>query len=482
MALEMLKRLSPISNNNSVREVSNKPQDFESGQGCHSPKGFSLSQQYEEEALSSATTGSPTSVDSVGRDQLPHHSSDQSSTTPLFCTPECIYDRSDRNKSKKMLRCCLCMHWYHFKCVQEDPKTTGVWTCFTCRQMPELVNNLYKEMKSIHSESKESNTYISDILMDMKKQMAILISEQKILQDTNTTLIKKLETVTAEKAELQNRLNISENRNKEVHTAKNYNKNINTTKSLLIGNSLLRNVSSIDTKKLVVSSHSGATFESLTTELSKSTETYDKIIVVTGTTDCQNPETTTTEIQNKSHNMLLEAKKHSKSVIISSVLPRTDPEKTGCQIKINCVNESLEKLCLENPNCQFVNNDGVFKLCDSSPNDSLFVKDGYHVNTKGAKQLLDNLQLSHLTMVKQPPRKYNQMYSYGSTTDPNQIRDSRSLSYQAGYQTGYRCSWCRQLDHQSDQCPSRRNRCCFRCQAPDHVISNCPWRNCPWSG
>ena len=146
------------------------------------------------------------------------------------------------------------------------------------------------------------------------------------------------------------------------------------SKTLLIGTSLLRNIESKDSSKIDVSCLSGAPFESLNAELKNIQSEYKKIVIVTGTTDCRDANTTTAKINDTAHSLLTEAIKHTQSVIISSVLPRIDSDNPGCQLKIDTVNENIHKLCSDN-SCTFVDNDGVFKLSDSSPNDSMFVSD-----------------------------------------------------------------------------------------------------------
>ena len=76
-------------------------------------------------------------------------------------------------------------------------------------------------------------------------------------------------------------------------------------------------------------------------------------MIVTGTTDCRDANTTTAKINDTAHSLLTETKKHTQSVIISSVLPRIDSDNPGCQLKINTVNENIRKLYSDN-SCTFV--------------------------------------------------------------------------------------------------------------------------------
>ena len=203
----------------------------------------------------------------------------------------------------------------------------------------------------------------SDTLADLKTQMSLLMKEQTMLQNTNADLLAKLDKVTQENIELRSKCTkISEDSGIKYSDA--------ASKTLLIGNSLLRNIESKDSSKIDVSCFSGATFESLNAELKNIQSEYKKIVIVTGTTDCRDANTTTAKINDTAHSLLTEAKKHTQSVIISSVLPRIDSDNPGCQLKIDTVNENIRKLCSDNL-CTFVDNDGVFKLSDSSPNDSM---------------------------------------------------------------------------------------------------------------
>ena len=113
----------------------------------------------------------------------------------------------------------------------------------------------------------------------MKSQLANMYKEQKSLRKTNEDLLNRLEILTREKTELEGKLREVQ---KKIPTVAAPNK------SLLIGNSLLRNVKSKDENKLKITCSSGATFDSITSDLTATNEKYDKIIIVSGITDCRN--------------------------------------------------------------------------------------------------------------------------------------------------------------------------------------------------
>ena len=398
-----------------------------------------------------------------------------------YCINECLFNRTGESKTNKMLRCCVCMEWFHFKCVNEDHKTTRIWSCYVCRKIPQLLQQLCDQMCTIRScmrpnNQNNQNLDFVDVVKDIQSKMNILIADQKVLQAANIDLTTRLAEVSKEKDNLQKKLDNTEKNMTQITSPQNENR------SLLIGNSLLRNISSTDTSKLEVKCRSGSTYDSLTEELAKTDQKYKNIIIVSGTTDCRNMEKTTAVIQESSRKLLTEARKHSKHVTYSSILPQIDPENTGINLKTDNVNDYLKQMCNESTNCTFIDNDCSFKLSNTNPNDALYVNDGVHVNFKGAQKLLSNLKLFENVSVKRPPRKFQQVYSYGNSTDHTPGRDGRSATNPHGYQTRYRCPWCKEQDHHPEDCPRRRSRACFNCKSPLHMARDCPWLGCPWSG
>lgn len=76
-------------------------------------------------------------------------------------------------------------------------------------------------------------------------------------------------------------------------------------------------------------------------------------------------------------------------VTVSSILPRNITGQSGDQLNRTgkIVNSFMQKFC-QRHEFQFIDNDTVF-LEKGKPNGKLFDKDGLHVNTKGAKTLMD---------------------------------------------------------------------------------------------
>ena len=59
------------------------------------------------------------------------------------CKSDC---HASGKRSRDMIRCSLCMGWYHNYCVGEDSKYVGVWTCENCRNIPATIANMQAQI------------------------------------------------------------------------------------------------------------------------------------------------------------------------------------------------------------------------------------------------------------------------------------------------------------------------------------------------
>ena len=126
------------------------------------------------------------------------------------------------------------LRWHHFKCIKEDPKSTGIWTCYQCRKMPETIANMRHEIANL---KQLTSPDILGSLLDIKTQISLLINEQKSLQTINADLMTRVNILTKEKDDLQEHLLIAQSQSPQQKKSTNIN-----SKTLLIGNSLLRNI------------------------------------------------------------------------------------------------------------------------------------------------------------------------------------------------------------------------------------------------
>ena len=407
-------------------------------------------------------------------------------TAELFCIPDCKHKRLEVGK---MLRCGVCMDWFHFDCVGENPKYKTTWSCIFCRNMPKLIQKLATEFEQLKIQQIEKHETHTDLV----SQIDALTIENHKLKSTNSELLKDIDKLTA--------VRISLEQDKELLKAeltKSADKPRNVTQSndkvLLIGSSIIRNVEAQNTDKITVICKRGAKQQDIIQDLKKQTTHYCKAVLVVGTNDCDDATKNCASIMEERHQLLTEAKKHANKVIISSILPRVDG---ALQLKIDTVNKATRDMCLKDPSIDYVCNDGCFKLANQTQNRSLFVSNGLHPSYSGTTNLLRNLGLLDVTVVKRwNPRNNqvqpNEMYMIppqphfpGYPPPPqsnawiNRGPQRMGTSYQgngarpAVIQSMPCCVWCRSSSHFASNCPTRGNRSCYRCGSTAHNARSC---------
>ena len=67
--------------------------------------------------------------------------------TTLRCKPNCLAPTAS-----SMIRCSVCMAWYHTVCCGEDAEYTGVWSCDTCRTIPVKISKLAVQITELTSQ------------------------------------------------------------------------------------------------------------------------------------------------------------------------------------------------------------------------------------------------------------------------------------------------------------------------------------------
>ena len=81
---------------------------------------------------------------------LPEHSATSGSDKHVRgCTSKCKV-----TNQMNMIRCSLCMTWYHVECAGEDSDYQGVWCCNSCRILPTSIKNLETQIESLVSSVK----------------------------------------------------------------------------------------------------------------------------------------------------------------------------------------------------------------------------------------------------------------------------------------------------------------------------------------
>ena len=133
------------------------------------------------------------------------------------------------------------MQWHHFDCVNEDPDTGGLWNCFKCRKVLSSVLNCLENLDKVNNEMgsiKNSLQGVTEELISLKKINGELLDQLSKKQ-------QQCERVLLENASLKAQLNKAKNES-------------NVGATLLIGNSLVRNMAPTPGSNLQVKCFGGA--------------------------------------------------------------------------------------------------------------------------------------------------------------------------------------------------------------------------------
>lgn len=292
------------------------------------------------------------------------------------CTIECPFNGNDPKPRTPSLcewvRCCLCTHWFHPTCVSlPQEETEGIWTCPTCRNIADDISSL-KDMINV----------LLDIVRRNNHSLTQLVSDNLETQ----TVIKNL-------------------RNSSCAEISPLKEPVTPSRSLLIGDSLIKHIKSKTDDLEIVSDV--PLLDDVTAQLNTFNK-FDNIYLVTGTNDCKgdaDPE----NIGQKFKVLLSEAKKKANKVVLSSITPRADCSVTESKIKM--VNQKLIELANEE-NVTLINHEENFLYKNNSLDTSLYQPDKCHLSHQGITRLLGNLGLQDIAssslnslVTSDPPRK-----------------------------------------------------------------------------
>ena len=125
-----------------------------------------------------------------------------------------------------MVRCCVCAHWYHMKCLKlVRADISAVWPCFKCR-------NMVLDIRSANDKIDLLTELIRTLVTSMEgncDDLRIIQSQYAQIEEDNKISKRKNEALETEVKDLKQWLNSTEH---QTRTAK---------KTLVLGSSLVRN-------------------------------------------------------------------------------------------------------------------------------------------------------------------------------------------------------------------------------------------------
>ena len=311
------------------------------------------------------------------------------------CMEDCKYIGKKPGKDKEdLVQCHLCQHWAHPSCVGEKTKDiVGIWTCCSCRTTPDVIRIMCDLLANIQQENVDLKNHITTKLVDMKN--TIEKRDGHMVKFAEALTAKTNEHVTAMKEIADLRSKVTElNAKLDEQSWKRFRPH-SKGKSLLVGSSIIRDVSESRLDKTDVTCVPGGLISDVTNAVSKRpSDTYERIILVTGGNDCARKEAATqptaSSIVEQYRTLVQLSKQKSRNVTVSSVCPRISSAEVKAQI--DSVNAGLQVMC-DVEGATYVDNTPFFHLAEGSVNDAYYLDDGVHLTYKATNTLAKNLKL-----------------------------------------------------------------------------------------
>ena len=93
----------------------------------------------------------------------------------ITCIPECIHQFT---ACGQMCQCHLCQKWHHEDCLEISPPV-GLWTCSSCRKMPETLLTMSEVMNKIL----QSNIELHAMVKQQQREMSVMANHLTALTD-----------------------------------------------------------------------------------------------------------------------------------------------------------------------------------------------------------------------------------------------------------------------------------------------------------
>ena len=255
-------------------------------------------------------------------------------TTNNACTDTCKFKTKRSGKQHDMIQCSVCAQWYHTDCFalkKGDP--VGVWPCTSCRHIPEQIMNIVESISTLTA----AMNNISNINNNLTKQYETKDAECTSLRNENVELKAQLADLTTK------------------HYAQN--------PDLVIGDSLLRGINQTKLARTHVTSLPGAKIKDVASNLARTKNKYNSIVICAGTNDCNNDINIDATTEHLEHLLQLATERVAcgRNVLVSSIPPRSDDVLR--QQRVEELNTILQDVSAK-VGVTFISNDKSFRLAD----------------------------------------------------------------------------------------------------------------------
>ncbi len=308
-----------------------------------------------------------------------------------LCIDGCKH-RANKKGSEQTVQCHQCQHWIHPSCVEEkDEDIINIWTCPSCRVTPSLTRIIYDMLITMQNDHEQFRNDTASKLNDVHHKLSQRDGHMQKLVQSFKDKTTEHEKALRENADL--RAKVSELSTKLSEQS--WNNFRSDEKSLVVGSSIIKDISSSKLDNTEVVSKSGGKISDASTVVSsRPTNVYNRIILVTGGNDCDPKDNakkqTAAEIVEQYRSLVRTCKEKAKSVTVSSVCPRVSTDEVKSQIE--SVNAGLKVMC-DTEDVTFIDSTTSFHLADGTVNDAYFLNDGVHLTYKATNKLSRNLKL-----------------------------------------------------------------------------------------
>ena len=307
-----------------------------------------------EEMADDSKTKSPDPVNEDNGDSVNSDILERKQTTvdhvDAFCISNCPYLTS----KKRITRCGLCMRKFHWICVGEDAKAfSSGWKCTDCLQFPQKLNGFHSDLLQ----------QIKDMQTNLTKALAVNAN----LVNLYTAKVSECDLLKCEIEKLKDVIVKQSNGDIAIPSIfggeqRSYSDALKSEpiKSLLIGDSLLKNVTQNESdKNISIVCKPGAKIACITKHLLDNKNKYNSIYVIISTNDIH-ADVNASNIINGYKQLISAATEQAKHVIVSSLPPHLDLP-IELQLLLDTVNANLMELC-RSEDSKFVNNDLIVGL------------------------------------------------------------------------------------------------------------------------
>lgn len=307
--------------------------------------------------------------------------------------------------------CFICSQEWHIVCasLKKPPAKSTKWACPNCKNIHSLmktlqttVADLQREMNFMVAEQKSLNKKQENLCkenaklkkelnlkrVDLQKQVNQLGAEQKTLKKNQDTLLKENANLKNELSDLRrptDPLNIAFSANESDHNVLRLNDE--PSRTLIIGDSMLRDLKDNVFENTDIKSMSGAKMTDIFTELHSCNELplYRDIVIHAGTNDISRKiplHDTILSLEAVITLIMVEAP--LAHVYISAVCPRTDE---SLNQDIIVLNDELKEIA-NHLDCHFIDAGLKMTYRNGDIDGTMFI-DGLHLNERGNRALIN---------------------------------------------------------------------------------------------